>query len=75
MIRKKVRISYLNNLIIPNHVSVENDASIAKTACSVGHVCKRRIENYSKCSQLTHDCLQMFNVVVCNELTNVLNVL
>jgi TANK-binding kinase 1 len=57
----------------PNHVSVENDASIAKTACSVGHVCKRRIEKYSKCSQLTHDCVQMFNIVVCNELTNVLN--
>lgn len=57
----------------PNHVSVENDASIAKTACSVGHVCKRRIEKYSKYSQLTHDCVQMFNVVVSNELTNVLN--
>uniref|UniRef100_A0A1B6HB38 Protein kinase domain-containing protein n=1 Tax=Homalodisca liturata TaxID=320908 RepID=A0A1B6HB38_9HEMI len=57
----------------PSHVSVENDASIAKTACSVGHVCKQRIEKYSKCSQLTHDCVQMFNVVVSNELTSVLN--
>lgn len=31
----------------PNGVSVENDASLAKVACSVGHECKRRIENYS----------------------------
>ncbi|XP_058058074.1 inhibitor of nuclear factor kappa-B kinase subunit epsilon [Anopheles bellator] len=31
----------------PNGVSVENDASLAKVACSVGHECKRRIENFS----------------------------
>ncbi|GBP31939.1 hypothetical protein EVAR_18478_1 [Eumeta japonica] len=30
--------------VFPNIVSVENDASQAKTACSVGHVMKRRIE-------------------------------
>uniref|UniRef100_A0A1B6LYB1 Protein kinase domain-containing protein n=1 Tax=Graphocephala atropunctata TaxID=36148 RepID=A0A1B6LYB1_9HEMI len=57
----------------PSQVNVENDASLAKTACSVGHVCKRRVERYSKCSQLTHNCVQMFNVVVSNELTSVLN--
>lgn len=57
----------------PNHVSVENDASLAKTACSVGHVCRRRVEKYSKYSQLTHDCVQMLSFVVTNELTNVLN--
>uniref|UniRef100_A0A1B6MIR5 Protein kinase domain-containing protein n=1 Tax=Graphocephala atropunctata TaxID=36148 RepID=A0A1B6MIR5_9HEMI len=57
----------------PREVNVENDASLAKTACSVGHVCKRRVESYSKCSQLTHNCVQMFNVVVSNELTSVLN--
>ncbi|XP_048483552.1 serine/threonine-protein kinase TBK1 [Plutella xylostella] len=30
--------------VFPNIVSVENDASQAKTACSVGHVIKRRVE-------------------------------
>lgn len=36
----------------PNTVSVENDASLAKVACSVGHECKRRIETYSKMDHL-----------------------
>lgn len=57
----------------PNLVSVENDASLAKTACSVGHVCKRRVEKLSRCSQLTHECVQMFTVVVSDELTRILN--
>lgn len=36
----------------PANVSVENDASLAKVACSVGHECKRRIENFSKTDTL-----------------------
>ena len=36
----------------PTGVSVENDASLAKVACSVGHECKRRVENYSKMDKL-----------------------
>lgn len=31
----------------PNGVSVENDASLAKVACSVGHECRRRIEDFT----------------------------
>ncbi|KAL5279346.1 IKBKE family protein [Megaselia abdita] len=30
--------------VFPSSVSVENDASLAKSACSVSHECKRRIE-------------------------------
>lgn len=36
----------------PNSVSVENDASLAKVGCSVGHECKRRIETYSRMDRL-----------------------
>lgn len=36
----------------PNSVSVENDASLAKVGCSVGHECKRRIEMYSRMDRL-----------------------
>lgn len=36
----------------PTGVSVENDASLAKVACSVGNECKRRIESYSKMDTL-----------------------
>lgn len=36
----------------PAGVSVENDASLAKVACSVGHECKRRVEHYSKIDTL-----------------------
>ncbi|XP_063386100.1 inhibitor of nuclear factor kappa-B kinase subunit epsilon [Cydia fagiglandana] len=38
--------------VFPNIVSVENDASQAKTACSVGHVIKRRVEALAAASQL-----------------------
>lgn len=36
----------------PTGVSVENDASLAKVGCSVGHECKRRIESFSKMDTL-----------------------
>jgi TANK-binding kinase 1 len=36
----------------PAGVSVENDASLAKVACSVGHECKRRIESFSRIDTL-----------------------
>ncbi|XP_073953525.1 I-kappaB kinase epsilon [Choristoneura fumiferana] len=38
--------------VFPNIVSVENDASQAKTACSVGHVIKRRVEALAAASAL-----------------------
>lgn len=48
--------------------AVENDASSAKTACSVGHVCKRRVEKLSRCSQLSHYSVKVFTAVVGEEL-------
>ncbi|XP_065213755.1 serine/threonine-protein kinase TBK1 [Planococcus citri] len=53
----------------PNLVSVENDASLAKTACSVGHVCRRRIEKLSRSSKLTHDSVYILTKVITKELS------
>ncbi|XP_017043821.1 serine/threonine-protein kinase TBK1 [Drosophila ficusphila] len=33
--------------VFPPNVSVENDASLAKSACSVGHECKRRVDIFT----------------------------
>ena len=37
---------------LPNLVSVENDATLAKSACAVGYAYRRRIEQYSMCSKI-----------------------
>lgn len=55
--------------VFPNLVSVENDATQAKQACSVGHVCKRRVEKLSTCSKMIQECVDSFTTVVCNDLT------
>ncbi|XKL59765.1 hypothetical protein PGB90_000781 [Kerria lacca] len=52
----------------PSVVAVEQDASLAKTACSVGHVCKRRVEKLSRCSKLTHDSVYVLTKVIMKEL-------
>ena len=74
-----------NNVVVPldpelpkfptfaNLVSVENDASQAKVACSVGHVCKRRIDNISRCSKLSQNAVEAFIGLLTAELTRVLN--
>lgn len=43
--------------VFPNIVSVENDASQAKTACSVGHVVRRRVEALCAASVLCGACV------------------
>lgn len=44
----------------PVGVSVENDASMAKVACSVGHECKRRIESCTKIDTLINIGIEKF---------------
>lgn len=56
----------------PNIVSVETDASLAKTACSIGHVCKRRIEKLSRCSKLAHDSVNTLTRVIMKELARLI---
>ncbi|XP_003702205.1 I-kappaB kinase epsilon [Megachile rotundata] len=58
--------------VFANLVSVENDASQAKTACSVGYVCKRRIERLVLCSKLSQDAIEAFSGYVLKELTRLL---
>ncbi|XP_069700345.1 serine/threonine-protein kinase TBK1 [Periplaneta americana] len=55
----------------PNLVSVETDASLAKTACSVGHACKRRVEKLSRSSLLIHACVEQFTALVSKDLESV----
>ncbi|XP_053674907.1 inhibitor of nuclear factor kappa-B kinase subunit epsilon [Anopheles nili] len=45
----------------PNGISVENDASLAKVACSVGHECKRRVENLSLLDTLMNKSVHQFS--------------
>uniref|UniRef100_A0A182NLJ5 Protein kinase domain-containing protein n=1 Tax=Anopheles dirus TaxID=7168 RepID=A0A182NLJ5_9DIPT len=45
----------------PNGISVENDASLAKVACSVGHECKRRVENMSLLDTLMNKSVHQFS--------------
>lgn len=73
-----------NNVVLPtetelpkfpvfaNLVSVENDASQAKIACSVGHVCKRRIDKLALCSKLSRDAIDAFSALLSTELARVL---
>ena len=42
----------------PAGVSVENDASLAKVSSSVGHECKRRIENFSRIDALIQNGIE-----------------
>ena len=37
---------------LPNLVSVENDATLAKSATAVGYAHKRKIEQYTKCARV-----------------------
>lgn len=48
----------------PNAVSVENDASLSKMGCSVGHESKRRIEMYARMDQLMKLSVEQFIVVL-----------
>ncbi|CAH2089949.1 unnamed protein product [Euphydryas editha] len=50
--------------VFPNIVSVENDASQAKTACSVGHVVKRRVEALCAASVLCGACVTRWGALL-----------
>ncbi|XP_037873526.1 serine/threonine-protein kinase TBK1 isoform X2 [Bombyx mori] len=50
--------------VFPNMVSVENDASQAKTACSVGHVMRRRVEALCAASELCGACVRRWGALL-----------
>ncbi|XP_067623229.1 serine/threonine-protein kinase TBK1 isoform X1 [Eurosta solidaginis] len=55
--------------IFPNNVSVENDASLAKAACSVGHECKRRIDTLTSTDILIKRGVEQFIAMLITTIT------
>ncbi|XP_053957435.1 serine/threonine-protein kinase TBK1 [Anastrepha ludens] len=55
--------------VFPNNVSVENDASLAKAACSVGHECKRRIDTFSSMDILIKRGVENFIAMLITTIT------
>lgn len=55
----------------PNIVSVENDASQAKTACSVGYVIRRRVEAISAAAVLCAACVERWGALLAERLQRV----
>jgi len=53
---------------LPNLVSVENDATLAKSACAVGYAYRRKVEAYARCSQVTSQAVKMLAEVICRNL-------
>lgn len=56
----------------PNAVSVENDASLSKMGCSVGHECKRRIEMYGRMDALMKLSVEQFIEVLRDTISKLL---
>jgi len=54
---------------LPNLVSVENDATLAKSACAVGYAHRRRIEVYTQCSSIMDIAVKQLVAVVSQQLT------
>ncbi|CAK1584986.1 unnamed protein product [Parnassius mnemosyne] len=50
--------------VFPNIVSVENDATQAKTACSVGHVVRRRVEALCASAVLCARCVRRWGALL-----------
>lgn len=55
--------------VFPNLISRENDPNLAKSACSVGHVCKREIERLSQSSKHVQDSVENFTKLLTKDLT------
>ena len=47
---------------LPNLVSVENDATLAKSACAVGYAYQRKIEAYGHCSEVVGKAVRFVNI-------------
>lgn len=52
-----------------NIVSVENDAAQAKVACSLAHVCKRRIEKAANVCSLTRLAVENFSLYITEQIS------
>jgi len=54
---------------LPNLVSVENDATLAKSACAVGYAHKRKIEAYTRCAKVMKVAVKQLVEVISQQLT------
>ena len=59
---------------LPNLVSVENDATLAKSACAVGYAYRRKIEAYSRCAEVMNKAVKMLVEVIGMQLEKLLEV-
>ncbi|TRY61517.1 hypothetical protein TCAL_11508 [Tigriopus californicus] len=59
---------------LPNLVSVENDATLAKSACAVGYAYRRKIEAYSRCSEVIDKAVKMLVEVISTQLEKLLEI-
>uniref|UniRef100_A0A0K2TCD3 Inhibitor of nuclear factor kappaB kinase subunit epsilonlike [Megachile rotundata] n=1 Tax=Lepeophtheirus salmonis TaxID=72036 RepID=A0A0K2TCD3_LEPSM len=58
---------------ISNLVSVENDATLAKSACAVGYCYKRKIDSYTQCLNIMNASIEMLSEVVKIRLSELLD--
>lgn len=59
---------------LPNLVSVENDATLAKSACAVGYAYRRKIEAYARCSEVVRKAVKVLVQVISDQLDKLLEV-
>lgn len=60
---------------LPNLVSVENDATLAKSACAVGYAYQRKIEAYGHCSEVVAKAVKMLSEVIIIQLEKLQEIL
>ncbi|KAB7500379.1 Serine/threonine-protein kinase TBK1 [Armadillidium nasatum] len=54
--------------VFPNMVSVDHDAAVGKSICSIGYAVKRRIEYFCKCIRLIEHSVFIFVEVIVHQL-------
>jgi len=54
--------------VLPNLVSVENDATLAKQACAVGYAFKRRVEAHARSADVVGKAVSMLAEVISGQL-------
>ncbi len=57
---------------LPNLVSVENDATLAKSACAVGYAHRRRVEAHARAAEVMERAVQMLAEVIAMQLEKLL---
>jgi TANK-binding kinase 1 len=59
---------------LPNLVSVENDATLAKSACAVGYAYRRKVESYARCCEVVNHSVKILVEVIGSQLERLLEI-